>query len=168
MQWLLIGMIAALVLFLTKNKVVAKPDTSDKDEIFVRAITQGTQYQVRSQYGLYIYAAAQRYEVPPALLDAIIHVESADGRNAGRGTSGEIGVMQILPSTAGEIQRLYPEMRMYSAATPAQAIAMAAGYLRYHYQLLGDWKKTAIRYNSVRVAEVDHPYYLRLVQFLAQ
>src|SRR3978361_1722980 len=53
----------------------------------------------RSQYAPLLEAEAVRHGIPPALADAVATVESAYDPDA-RGSSGEVGLMQILPSTA--------------------------------------------------------------------
>src|ERR1700677_445605 len=53
----------------------------------------------RLRYGQLLTAEAIRRNIPPALADAVATVESAYDAGA-RGASGEIGLMQVLPSTA--------------------------------------------------------------------
>jgi hypothetical protein len=53
----------------------------------------------RLRYGQLLTAEAIRRNIPPALADAVATVESAYDASA-RGASGEIGLMQVLPSTA--------------------------------------------------------------------
>jgi Transglycosylase SLT domain len=53
----------------------------------------------RSRYAPLLTAEAVRRNIPPALADAVATVESAYDAGA-RGSSGEVGLMQVLPSTA--------------------------------------------------------------------
>jgi hypothetical protein len=66
------------------------------------AHAQGTADPVadgRARYAPFLTAEAIRHGIPPALADAVATVESAYDTDA-RGTSGEVGLMQVLPSTA--------------------------------------------------------------------
>jgi len=79
---------------------------------------------------------AQAQGLPPALADAVASVESGYDSNA-RGTAGEIGLMQILPSTAamlghtgGIVELLKPETNIrYGVLYLAQAWRLANGDL---------------------------------------
>lgn len=89
----------------------------------------------RSRYSTLLTAEAMRRSLPPALADAVATVESAYDPGA-RGTSGEIGLMQVLPSTAdmlgfrGNLEQL---------ADPATNIRLGVQYLA------GAWKATGGR-----------------------
>jgi hypothetical protein len=89
----------------------------------------------RSQYAPLLEAEAVRHGIPPALADAVATVESAYDPEA-RGSSGEVGLMQILPSTAdmlgfrGTIAQLYD---------PPTNIRLAVRYLA------GAWTATGGR-----------------------
>jgi hypothetical protein len=89
----------------------------------------------RSRYAPLLAAEAMRRSLPPALADAVATVESAYDASA-RGTSGEIGLMQVLPSTAdmlgfrGNLEQL---------ADPATNIRLGVQYLA------GAWKATGGR-----------------------
>ena len=45
-------------------------------------------------------AAGKHYNVDPMLLKTVFHVESGGNVNAPRGSSGEVGAMQFMPTTA--------------------------------------------------------------------
>src|ERR1700681_4723179 len=62
-------------------------------------MTPGPVADGRSRYAPLLTAEAIRRGIPPALADAVATVESAYDTGA-RGSSGEIGLMQVLPSTA--------------------------------------------------------------------
>lgn len=64
--------------------------------------------------------------VDPALIAAVMTVESSGMADA-VGGAGEIGLMQILPSTAQWIARVSPEQ----LRAPATNIHVGAGYIRY-------------------------------------
>jgi hypothetical protein len=89
----------------------------------------------RSRYAPLLTAEAVRHSLPPALADAVATVESAYDPGA-RGSSGEIGLMQVLPSTAdmlgfrGNLEQL---------AEPATNVRLGVEYLA------GAWKATGGR-----------------------
>jgi hypothetical protein len=79
----------------------------------------------RARYAPLLSAAAVQYGLPSTLVDAVATVES--GYDAGaRGASGEVGLMQVLPSTAdmlgfhGNLEQL---------ADPATNIQLGVKYL---------------------------------------
>ncbi len=88
----------------------------------------------RDLYVSKVLEEARAQGVPPALADAVATVES--GYNAlARGTSGEVGLMQILPNTAamlgftGSVSELFvpPTNIHYGVAYLARAWAMSGG-----------------------------------------
>ncbi|HET6497277.1 MAG TPA: lytic transglycosylase domain-containing protein [Thermoleophilia bacterium] len=54
------------------------------------------------EHGVAIRAAAKKYKVDPALVAAVIYVESGFDEDA-RSAQGAVGLMQVLPATAQEI-----------------------------------------------------------------
>lgn len=56
------------------------------------------------QHGAAIRAAAQKNNIDPALVAAVIYVESGFDEHA-RSAQGAVGLMQVLPATAQEIAR---------------------------------------------------------------
>ena len=92
------------------------------------------QADARDLYVSKVLEEARAQGVPPALADAVATVES--GYNAlARGTSGEVGLMQILPTTAamlgftGSTSELFvpPTNIHYGVAYLARAWAMSGG-----------------------------------------
>ena len=71
-------------------------------------------------------AAADAERVPLALILAVASAESA-GRPAVRSSAGAVGLMQILPSTAGD---LVADGRTPTLTDPATALTLGARYLR--------------------------------------
>jgi len=53
------------------------------------------------RYDRHIVAAAKRYKLDPALVKAVVWRESAFNAGA-RGRAGELGLMQLMPASAGE------------------------------------------------------------------
>lgn len=58
---------------------------------------------IKSQYDALIINTALKYDLEPAFIKAVIHVESAFDRNA-VSSAGALGLMQLLPSTAANYQ----------------------------------------------------------------
>lgn len=77
--------------------------------------------------------------VPPRLLSAVVGVESAWRVNA-RGAKGEVGLMQLMPATARELE--------VDPFDPHQKLRGGARLLRYHYEREGSWTRALERYNG--------------------
>ena len=89
----------------------------------------------RARYAPLLTAEATRRGIPPALADAVATVESAYNTGA-RGSSGEIGLMQVLPSTA---DMLGFHGDLVQLADPATNIRLGVKYLA------GAWEATGGR-----------------------
>jgi hypothetical protein len=87
----------------------------------------------RDLYVEQVMAEAVRQGVPPALADAVAVVESGYNPNA-RGTSGEVGLMQILPSTAAMLGFTGNTGDLFE---PATNIRYAVAYLARAWQASG-------------------------------
>ena len=108
--------------------------------------TQTTLHVPRNApYRTEVAAAAQRYALPPALLLAIIHAESAfDPRAVSH--KGAVGLMQVMPATAGWIS---PGTTRAELFDPARNIEVGARYLRYLADRYGgDAEKILIAWNA--------------------
>ncbi len=92
-------------------------------------------------YEPHIVAAAEKYRLAPALLKAVMSVESAGNRYA-QSAKGAMGLMQLMPGTAREMQ-------VRDAWDPAQNIEGGARYLRQMLDLHGqDLDKALAAYNA--------------------
>lgn len=81
----------------------------------VRAVEPGLE---AGPYRGHIMAAAQETRVDPALIHAVISVESGYNASA-RSSAGAVGLMQLMPGTAkryGVKNRLDPEQNIYGGA----------------------------------------------------
>src|SRR4051812_21972426 len=78
-----------------------------------------------------IASAASRYNVPPSVALAVAQRESGLNQNA-RGTSGEIGVFQLMPGTASDLG--------VNPSDLAQNIDGGVRYLSQMFQKFGDWR----------------------------
>lgn len=83
---------------------------------------------------------ANRAGIPPERLAAHVWVESR-GNPCATGAAGEVGLMQLMPGTARE-------MDVLDRYDPVQNLRGGADYLAYAYRLAdGDWNKAGAIYN---------------------
>jgi soluble lytic murein transglycosylase len=76
-----------------------------------------------------VQAAAGRYNVDPALIYAVMKKESNFDPDA-VSTAGAIGLMQLMPATAGSFNRFLPEeLRGCALTDPERSIHLGAAYL---------------------------------------
>ena len=87
----------------------------------------------RTRYAPLLNAAAAQYGLPPALADAVATVESAYDPDA-RGAAGEVGLMQVRPSTA---EMLGFRGSLEELADPATNIRLGVKYLAGAWQATG-------------------------------
>lgn len=85
------------------------------------------------QYASIVLSHAQKYNLDPALVMAMIHTESAFDPNA-RSPASAYGLMQVVPHTAGEeaYHRIYGERRRLTPEylyNPDNNIALGTAYL---------------------------------------
>lgn len=78
--------------------------------------------------------------VAPTIISAVIKIESNCNPNA-KGGNGEIGLMQIKPTTAGV--KANPEKLLQ----PAYNIHVGTRYLRRQYDKFGSWEGAVLAYN---------------------
>jgi len=108
-----------------------------------------------------IHSAAQQYGVKEDLVKAVITVESCFKKTA-RGSSGEKGLMQLMPSTARRFN-------MKSSYNPWHNIHAGTRYLSYLLQRYdGDLSRTVAAYNAgegnIRPGgKIRNPYYVSKV-----
>ena len=112
---------------------------------------------------------AERVGLDPALIDAVIKVES-EYRPEAAGLSGEIGLMQILPSTAKLLGFNGNEKEL---ADPATNIRLGATYLAEAWKLArGDLCRALMKYRAghreERMTPLSVEYCRRAREYLAQ
>lgn len=91
-----------------------------------------------------ITAIARHYGLEPALLKALVAVESQYNA-AARSPADARGLTQVLPSTARGVGLQNPETNLY---TPELALAAGAAYLRQMWFEFRDWPLALAAYNA--------------------
>lgn len=111
---LIVGVFAASVLYLVfaKRAPGTEETTADAD-------------RVMSYTGLMLRIGAEE-GIDPALIASVMSVESG-GRPGARGGAGEIGLMQVLPSTA----EWWAGVSAKQLLDPATNISVGTSYLKY-------------------------------------
>lgn len=92
------------------------------------------------RYNPLIYKASRTYDLPPALVKAVIHTESAFVNDA-ISHKGAQGLMQLMPGTADEIG-------VKNAFDPRANIFGGSKLLRRYLNEFGSLKKSLIAYNA--------------------
>lgn len=94
----------------------------------------------KNRYDPLIKEASRRYGLSPALIKAVIHVESGFKESAVSG-KGAMGLMQLMPRTA-------KELGVTNAFNAKANIMGGARLLRQHIDRFGSFKKALIAYNA--------------------
>lgn len=92
------------------------------------------------KYEVFIQKAADLYDMPPELIRAVIHVESAFVNDA-VSRKGAQGLMQLMPETARDL-------RVFNPFDPKANIFGGTRLLRSHLMEFGSLKKALIAYNA--------------------
>jgi len=100
------------------------------------------------RYDTLIREAAADAGVPPAIVKAVIHAESAFDSNA-VSRAGAMGLMQLMPATARELGVLDP-------FRAEQNVLGGARYLRHLHDRYGSWTHTLAAYNAGPTAVDRH------------
>lgn len=91
-----------------------------------------------------ISAMARHYGLEPALLKAVVAVESQFNANA-RSPANARGLTQVLPGTARGVGLENPEANLYR---PVLGLAAGAAYLRQMWFEFRDWELALAAYNA--------------------
>ena len=90
---------------------------------------------------------SEKHSVPPALVFAIIKVESNFDKDA-ESRVGAMGLMQMMPSTYDFLASRLNEPSINSLLyVPEVSIKYGTYYLQYLYNRFGDWEKVLVAYN---------------------
>ena len=116
-----------------------------------------------------IRLASKKFNVPFDLLYAQAYTESSLNPNA-TGSLGDIGLFQILPSTAESLNKMHFHISGFTPSmlyNPTLNAEFAGYYLRYLYSFTNNWTATLTAYN-IGLAGLynqhsnDSPYYERV------
>jgi soluble lytic murein transglycosylase len=113
------------------------------------------------RYDPLIQQAANDAGIPPALVKAVIHAESAFDGNA-LSKKGAMGLMQLMPGTARELGVIQP-------FRPEQNVRGGTRYLRRLHDRYGSWAYTLAAYNAGPTAVDRHrgiPPYAETQQYV--
>lgn len=117
----------------------------------------------------YILPVAQNTQVHPAVIAAVIEVES-DGRPSIRGTAGEFGLMQLKCETARDMGFVWDCKRLYQ---PELNILYGSKYLAYQTKRYGgNLRMVLSAYNAGTATSANQAYvdkamsaYLRYMEY---
>jgi len=113
-------------------------------------------YPLPDEYVPYIAASAARHDVNPYLVAAVINAES-DWREDVVSEAGAVGLMQVLPSTAREMQshgRADPTLAEEPLSDPSANIEHGTAYLRFLVERYHEIEPALAAYNA-GLANVD-------------
>ncbi len=120
-----------------------------------------------SRYFLFIVNAANRFQINPKILDAMIFIESSDGANINH-SSGEIGVMAVSRGAENDVKIEFKDMINYNLENPVDNILIASGYLKMCYDVWKNWDRAIVAYNAGIRKEIanwkNHPYLIKVKQ----
>lgn len=97
-----------------------------------------------------ISASAQRHDINPYLIAAVINVES-DWRSDVVSEAGAVGLMQLLPATAEELRQrgdIDPDLAGGSLSDPSVNIEHGAAYLRFLIERYHEVEPALAAYNA--------------------
>lgn len=120
-----------------------KADMRTQNQARVRshAVNKTAAAPVPADYNAYVHKAASKYEVEPELIRAVIKTES-NGNHRAVSKKGAIGLMQLMPSTAAD-------MNVSNPFNPEENIEGGTRYLRYLLEKFnGDTTLALAAYNA--------------------
>lgn len=102
----------------------------------------------KREFTEYVTKYSTEFDVPEALIYAIIRTESSFDPNARSGV-GAIGLMQLMPDTLDWLSRLLDEDAPTGEITdPETNIKYGTYYLRHLYDRFGSWDTAIAAYNA--------------------
>ena len=95
-----------------------------------------------------VYAAAEEFDAPVAMILAVIRAES-DFRADALSSAGAQGLMQLMPETFSWLcEELKEPHHADEILTPATNIRFGTYYLSYLFEKFGTWRTTLAAYNA--------------------
>ncbi len=107
-------------------------------------------YRLPEEHIALIATSAERHKVNPYLVAAIIHAESSWESDA-VSSAGAVGLMQILPSTAGDLDHLVavdPDPTAAELKDPATNIEFGTAYFRFLVERYHEIEPALAAYNA--------------------
>ena len=127
------------------GSLIAPLQTSVPYDMLLSGTTTGamkTGTPVPTEYIPFIKEASQTYGVPPERIAAMIMAESSFRPNL-RGSSGEYGLTQMMPTTMPEVG-----LALQNAFDPRSNIMAGTQYLRRKYDEFKNWDLAHAAYNA--------------------
>jgi soluble lytic murein transglycosylase-like protein len=109
-------------------------------EATAKVLTASSGKSKETKYDSIIAKAAEKYDLDPALIKAVIRVESSFNANAESGC-GAMGLMQLMPGTA-------KDLKVTDAFDPEQNVMGGAHYIRKQLNRFGDIRLALAAYNT--------------------
>lgn len=122
------------------------PDRNEAQARLVLAQVDGIADLAPEEYRMVTVQAASKYKLDPRLLAAVITVETRWDPHA-VGMHGELGLMQILPSTGAWLAEQV-EMAEYDLADPVTSLTLGAYYLAHLLSEYGTVQNALAAYNG--------------------
>ncbi len=112
------------------------------------AVDKIREYLYPREYESYVTKYAAEYNVPEALIYAVILAESDFDANA-KSHAGAVGLMQLMPDTLSWLSRLLGESAPTGDITdPETNIKYGTYYLRHLMDRFGSWQTALAAYNA--------------------
>jgi len=109
---------------------------------------QKRSHPMPAEYEEYVMKYSREYNIPPEIILSVIKAESSFLSNA-VSPEGAIGLMQIMPATFADLTKRTGENHEQGMLyNPGTNIKYGTFYLRYLYDMFGDWDLTFAAYNA--------------------
>jgi hypothetical protein len=162
----------AFLLFGSRALLAEPPALQDMDRVSEGLAAAGFSLRYHTGRALYrslVKVQAEHAGLPPEIVDAVIRTESAYNPNV-TGAVGEVGLMQVLPSTA---RMLGFTGTLEELREPHTNIALGVAYLAGAWRLAnGDICTTVMKYRAghgeTRFSPRSIDYCLRVRSYLAE
>ena len=102
-----------------------------------------------AEFEEFVMQYSEEYNVPPYIILSVIQAESSFRSHAVSKSAGAVGLMQIMPDTFDWLMRRAGEHHEHGMLfDPEINIRYGTFYLRYLYDLFGDWELAFAAYNA--------------------
>ena len=105
-------------------------------------------HPIPAEFEGHIMKYSDEYNIPPYIILSVIKAESSFRSHAVSG-AGAVGLMQIMPATFDDIMRRMEESHEHGMLFDTETnIKYGSFYLRYLYDMFGDWELSFAAYNA--------------------